>query len=102
MSQYTDDTTLVLANNYSIICAFNVINVFERRSGSQLNPKKTEGLWIGSHAGHTSGPINITWVADQLKILGVYLGNANLEQANWADCVSKLETHLNLWCTRTL
>ena len=68
----------------------------------RLNPKKTEGLWIGSYAGRTSGPLNITWVADKLKILGVYVGNANLEQANWADRVTKLETHLNLWRTRTL
>ena len=43
----------------------------------------------------------MTWV-DKLKILSVYLGNANLEQANWADRVTKLETRLNLWRTRTL
>jgi len=102
VSQYADDTTLVLANDYLIRRAFNLINVFERGSGSRLNPKKTEGLWIGSQAGRTSGPVNITWVADKLKILGVYLGNANLDQANWADRVSKLEKRLNLWRTRTL
>ena len=102
VSQYADDTTLILANDYSITRAFNLINVFERGSGSKLNPKKTEGLWTGSYAGPTSGPVNITWVADKLKILGVYLGNANLEQGNWADRVTKLETRLNLWRTRTL
>jgi len=102
VSQYADDTTLVLANDYSITRAFNLINVFERGSGSRLNPKKTGSLWIGSQAGRTSGPVNITWVADKLKILGVYLGNANLDQANWADRVSKLEKRLNLWRTRTL
>jgi len=48
VSQYADDTTLILANDYSITCVFNLINVFERGSGSKLNPKKTEGLWIGS------------------------------------------------------
>ena len=102
VSQYADDKTLTLANDYSITQAFNLINIFERGSGSRLNPKKTEGLWIGSHAGRTSGPVNITWVADKLKILGIYLGNATLEQANWADRVTKLETRLNLWRTRTL
>ena len=56
MSQYADDTTLILANDYWITRAFNLINIFERRSGSRLNPKKTEGLWVGSQAGHTSGP----------------------------------------------
>ena len=88
MSQYADDTTLILANDYLITCAFNLINFFERGSGSRLNPKKTEGLWIGSHAGRTSRLVNTTWVADKLKILGVYLGNTNLEQANWADRVT--------------
>ena len=102
VSQYADDTTLILANDYSITRAFNLINIFERGSGSRLNPKKTEGLWIGSQAGRTSGPVNITWVADKLKILGVYLGNSNLDQANWADRVKKLETRLNLWRSRTL
>ena len=102
VSQYADDTTLILANDYSITQAFNIINIFERGSGSRLNPKKTEGLWIGSQAGRTSGPVNITWVADKLKILGVYLGNVNLDQANWADRVAKLETRLNLWRSRTL
>ena len=92
MSQYADDTTLILANNYSITRTFNLINVFKRGSGLRLNSKKKEGLWNGSYAGRTSGPVNITWVADKLKILGVYLGNANLEQANWADRVTKLET----------
>ena len=100
MSQYADDTTLILANNYSITRTFNLINVFKRGSGLWLNSKKKEGLWNGSYAGRTSGPVNITWVADKLKILGVYLGNANLEQANWADRVTKLETRLNLWRTR--
>ena len=46
--------------------------------------------------------IKITWVANKLKILGVYLGNANLEQANYADRMTKLETRLSLWHIRTL
>lgn len=71
VSQYADDTTLILANNFSTTRAFNLINIFERGSGSQLNPKKTEGLWIGSYPGRTSGPVKITWVTDKLKILSV-------------------------------
>ena len=102
VSQFADDTTLVLANDYSITSAFNLIHIFEQGSGSRLNPKKTGGLWIGSQGRRTSGPVNITWVADKFKILDVYLGNTNLDQANWADRVSKLVERLNLWRTRTL
>ena len=61
VSQYADDTTLILANDYSITRAFNLITIFERGSGSRLNPRKTEGLWTSSQAGQISGPVNISW-----------------------------------------
>ena len=51
VSQYADDTTLILADNYSITQSFHLINIFERGSGSRLNAQKTEGLWLGSAAG---------------------------------------------------
>ena len=102
VSQYADDTTLILANDFSINKAFRIINIFERGSGSRLNSQKTEGLWLGPLAGRSYGPVNITWVTDKLKILGVYFGNANLDHANWDNRVTKLEKRLNLWHLRTL
>ena len=102
VSQYADDTTLVLADEYSITQSFRLINAFERGSGSRLNAQKTEGLWIGSAAGKQTGPVNITWTTDKLKILGIYFGNSNVALANWIDRVTKLETKLNLWKSRTL
>ena len=51
VSQYADDTTLILANNYSITRCFHIVNIFEKGSGSRLNTTKTEGLWIGRSAG---------------------------------------------------
>ena len=102
VAQYADDTTLILADNYSITQSFNLINIFEWGSGSRLNAQKTEGLWLGSTAGKQTGPINITWTTDKLKILGVYFGTSKVEHANWIDCVIKLEKRLNLWKSRTL
>ena len=102
VSQYADDTTLILADNYSITQSFNLINIFERGSGSRLNAQKTEGLWLGSAAGKQTGPVNITWTTDKLKILGVYFGTSNVEHANWIDRIIKLEKPLNLWKSRTL
>ena len=40
VSQYAHDTTLILANNYSITQSFNLINIFEWGSGSRLNAQK--------------------------------------------------------------
>ena len=97
VSQYADDTTLILADNYSITQSFNLINIFERGSGSRLNAQKTEGLWLGSAAGKQTEPVNITWTTDKLKILGVYFGTSNVEHANWIDRIIKLEKRLNLW-----
>ena len=102
VSQYADDATLILTDNYSITQSFNLINIFERGSGSRLNAQKTEGLWLGSAAGKQTGPVNITWTTDKLKILRVYFGTSNVEHANWIDRVIKLEKRLNLWKSRTL
>ena len=55
VSQYADYTTLILANDYSIIQCFHIINIFEKGSGSRLNGTKTEGLWIGRSADQPVG-----------------------------------------------
>ena len=102
VSQYADDATLILANDYSVVKCFQIISIFKRGSGSCLNSQKTEGLWIGTFAGQSTGPVPITWVTDKLKILGVYFGNSDQELPNWEHCVSKLEKRLNLWKCRTL
>ena len=42
VSQYADDTTLILANDFSINKAFNIITTFEHATGSCLYAQKTE------------------------------------------------------------
>ena len=100
--KYADDTTLILANEYSITQSFNLINAFERGSASHLKAQKTEDLLIGSAASKQTGPVNITWTTDNLKILGVYFGTSNVEHANWIDRVAKLEKQINLWKSHSL
>lgn len=41
VSQYADDTTLILVNDFSVTQAFSMIHTFERGSGSRLNASKT-------------------------------------------------------------
>ena len=59
ISQYADDGNLTLVDEYSITKAFEIVRIFEKGSGSELNLDKTEGMWFGSMAGRTDGPINI-------------------------------------------
>ena len=53
LRQYADDTTLVLdGSEKSLIAFLRIIENFSKLSGLCLNNKKTEVLWIGSHAGN--------------------------------------------------
>ncbi|KAK3728096.1 hypothetical protein QZH41_003920 [Actinostola sp. cb2023] len=101
-SQYADDLTLTLRDSYSIKRSFVHITMYERASGCKLNRDKCEGLWIGSSRGSIERPVNIRWVADKVKILGIWLGYGDLTEFNWTQRVVKLEKILNLWKGRTL
>ena len=84
--------------------AFHVISILEQGSVSKLNPEKTEGIWVGSKAGQSTGPSadKMSWKADKIKVLGLYFGNRDLDKDNWSARVAKLEKHLNFWKSRTL
>ena len=48
ISQFADDTTLILEDTISLRKAMNIVNSFGALSGLQLNKKKTKAMWIGS------------------------------------------------------
>ena len=51
LSQYADDTTLILDGSQDALeASLDVIEKFSKISGLRLNNKKTEALWIGSKA----------------------------------------------------
>ena len=100
ISMYADDSTLTLKNDFSIQRSFDVIRDFEAASGSKLNLTKTEGIYIGSQAGRTHGPVPIIWKTDAIPVLGTKLGN-DLSQ-DWEKAASKVEKNLERWSTRSL
>ena len=52
LSQYADDTTLILNGNQdSLSTVLSTIENFANVSGLKLNDKKTEALYIGSMVG---------------------------------------------------
>ena len=102
ISQYADDDLLKLLGEYSVLEAFRMINVYEQGSGSKLNLNKTKGMWLGSKQGQTTGPIDITWVTDQLKLLGIYVGSDQTIYNSWTERTEKLESRLEMWQYRSL
>lgn len=45
ISQYADDTSLVVTSDYAILACFEVYHLYERGSWSKLNRSKSRGLW---------------------------------------------------------
>ena len=48
LSQYADDTTVLLSDVQSLSRLFDLLSLFERCSGLKLNQTKSEMLWLGS------------------------------------------------------
>ena len=71
-----------------------MIEIYGKGSGSKLNMHKTKGMWLGSKAGQTTGPVDIQWINDRLKLLGLTIGFDAAILASWQECVTKLETCL--------
>ena len=57
ISQYADDTLLILQSDGAIKTSFEVYSLFEKASGSKLSQSKSKGLWLGGWSGRTDPPV---------------------------------------------
>ena len=57
---------------------------------------------LGSTAGQVTGPVDIQWITDKLKLLGITYGSDSAILTSWRERVSKLEKRLNMWQHRGL
>ena len=55
--QYADDTTVVFSDINSAQTLFKLIDDFKKLSGLEVNPTKTEGMWIGSSREIKTNPL---------------------------------------------
>lgn len=102
ISQYADDTSLVVTSDQAISEVFEVYRVFENGSGAKLNLSKCEGLWLGSWNGRVDSPVDISWTSVKIKVLGVFIGPGDLGEANWRPRITGVENVLNSWRQRSL
>ena len=54
ISQYADDTSLVLTSDEYIRACFETFAQFEAASGAKLNRSKSKGLWLGAWSGRSN------------------------------------------------
>lgn len=102
ISQYADDTSLILTSDDGIKAALEVYHQYERASGSKINFGKSKGLWLGGWRGRTDSPVPFDWTPSKLKVLGVFIGPGNLEEDNWRPRISAVDHVLKSWRSRVL
>ena len=102
ISQYADDTSITVIGNESIKRIEHHLSLCEKASGAKVNRDKCEGLWLSSNINRTDNPPGFRWYTDKIKVLGIYIGNGDLENVIWEEKVDKFERTLHLWKQRDL
>ena len=102
ISLYADDASLVVSLIRSIKEVFSVFSRYERGSGAKLNLAKCKGLRLGPWNGCTDSPVDIEWLSDKIKILGVFVGLGDLDECNWRPRITAVEHVLSSWRQRSL
>ena len=55
----------------------------------QRNRDKCYGLWLGSKINRKDQPLGFRWYIDNIKVLGIYIENGDLENVTWEEKVVK-------------
>ena len=104
LSQFADDTTLLLTDESSITETFNVFDRYERASGAKINKGKCKGLWSGGFSHRTDQLYGFSWYNDYIpdKVLGQYFGNVDCTQRNWDAKIQRINNIIGAWRHREL
>jgi len=109
ISQFADDSTLILEDTRSLRNAMSIVNSFGVLFGLRLNQKKTKALWIGTSSKNKTKPLEFECPKDSNffsnfpKFLGTFLshdeaGNDN----NFYIKIRKMEAKLSIWLSHDL
>ncbi len=104
LSQYADDSTVILQDEAQIPLTLREIKEFSKLAGPTLNIQKTIGLMLGKDK-HRTGLIHgITFTDKPIKCLGIYLGYSEAEcvRLNWREKINSIERLLANWKKRDL
>ena len=104
MSEFADDTNLFCEDITFVDNALCLVNDFAPVSGLKLNVRKTNALWLGKWRNNRTTPLQLSWPRDPVKILGTYFSydNKNNDHYNFNLKIQKLQTHLDMWSSRSL
>ena len=72
LSQYADDTTVLLSDVQSASKLFDLLSLFERCSGLKLNQTNSEMLWFGCMRHRKDTILDIQMSGEPVYALGVH------------------------------
>ena len=98
LSQFADDTTLILSDIDSLKASLHHINSFGEILGLKLNVTKTKAMWIVSKKGCKNKIMNFAPIREPIKILGAYISydQQKTNEANFFSRIQKMKTNLNI------
>ena len=104
LSQFADDTNLFCADLASVERGLDIIASFGDISGLKLNIKKTKAMWLGKLVNRSDKPLGLKWIKDPVKILGIFFSydSSGNNLHNFDLKIQKLQTNLDIWCSRDL
>ena len=108
ISQYADDTTLILDGSESSFSrSQSILDSFALISGLKVNYEKTEALWIGPYKNSESAISSskpILWAKDKVYALEIWFSTSNdaYLNTNFTEKINKLQSILNSWSAKRL
>ena len=57
---------------------------------------------MGGWRGRPDSPVPFQWTSSKIKVLGTFIGNSNLEEANWCPRVDAVAKCVSAWSSRNL
>ena len=104
ISQFADDTTLLISNRNSVSRALNVLDNFGNLSGLRLNSSKTKAMWLGPWRHCKETPFGFQWPEKPVQILGSYVSYdvKQNEKLNFETKLQKMQSIFDVWNCRNL
>ena len=103
LSQYGDDTIVLLSDVQSLSKLFDLLSLFERCSGLKLNLTKSEMLWFGCMRHRKDTILNLQMSGESVYALGAFTCDLEVsEKKFFFDKLGSLKKTLNMWSQRDL
>ncbi len=101
ISMFADDTQLFLTTEASITESFEMLQLYCKASGAELNYQKTKGLYIGQWKDKKNNFDKIKWVKQVEGLGAVYGYGINYEEL-WMQKFFKFKKKIDNWKGRDL